>query len=309
MTKENFYVMRSAPSEYNTDNLKEKVKERRTDSYERSKRIPLSERRSWCLTVFVLLLFILSLALLITSFHKISSAKHEQKRLKDKLVEYEALVRKLQGSINKTRGQVISKLSELEVNITDIIKNSSHFQNAIQMRFEQSQKNITELLNKSTEAWAALQSVFSNQANSSGYSYHFCPQGWHREFTDSCYYLSTHQRNWNSSKMYCESQQAHLVIIEDRKEQDFIYKWVSNKEVWLGFNDLETEGTWVWVDGLPRNEVMFWNEGEPNNNEGKEDCGSMWPKSATWNDLPCTLQKDFVCEKKAAAFSCAFQNV
>ncbi|MBN3290609.1 CLC4E protein, partial [Polypterus senegalus] len=308
MTKENFYVMRSVPNEYSTDNLKEKIKERRTDSYERSRQIPPSERRSWCLNIFVLLLFILSLALLITSFHKISSAKHEQKRLKDKLVEYDAMVKKLQGSINKTKGQVVSKLSELEVNITDLIKNSSHFQNAVQMRFEQSQKNITELLNKSTEVWTALQSVFSNQTNSSESSYHFCPDGWHRGFTHSCYYLSTDQRNWTNSKMYCESQQAHLVIIEDQKEQDFIYKLVKNKEVWLGFSDLETEGTWVWVDGLPRKEVTFWNEGEPNNSDMNEDCGSMRPESATWNDLPCAFQRDFVCEK-TASFSCAFQNV
>ena len=44
---------------------------------------------------------------------------------------------------------------------------------------------------------------------------------------------------------------------------------------WIGLNDLETEGTWVWADG-DNSTFRYWGPGEPNNDLGVQDCGCTW---------------------------------
>ena len=58
--------------------------------------------------------------------------------------------------------------------------------------------------------------------------------------------------------------------------------------IWLGANDLEEEGKWVWAsDGAPVSEDVGWYATEPNDKGGREDCMAM----ATWVravvDFPC----------------------
>ena len=59
---------------------------------------------------------------------------------------------------------------------------------------------------------------------------------------------------------------------------------------WLGINDLDNEGTFVWADG---NTGTFreWDTGEPYDYDGNEDCGHT-VASQYWNDNTCTLVAD-----------------
>ena len=42
---------------------------------------------------------------------------------------------------------------------------------------------------------------------------------------------------------------------------------------WIGLSDVSSEGTWVFTNDQPVNNLMFyWNNGEPNNAAGNEDC-------------------------------------
>ena len=57
---------------------------------------------------------------------------------------------------------------------------------------------------------------------------------------------------------------------------------------WLGGNDLHREGSWVWPSGQPFT-YTNWVEGEPNDQDGKEDCIAIdSPKEYKWMDLNCT---------------------
>ncbi|KAJ8368964.1 hypothetical protein SKAU_G00089920 [Synaphobranchus kaupii] len=82
-----------------------------------------------------------------------------------------------------------------------------------------------------------------------------------------------------SSRSDCIKRGADLVIVENEEEQEFIAK--NNKKedhCWIGLSDLETEGTWIWVDGSPL-QTGFWGSGEPddhywinNKKYEKSDC-------------------------------------
>uniref|UniRef100_A0A8C2BX58 C-type lectin domain-containing protein n=1 Tax=Cyprinus carpio TaxID=7962 RepID=A0A8C2BX58_CYPCA len=127
-----------------------------------------------------------------------------------------------------------------------------------------------------------------------------------------CYYFSKFKMNWTQSRDHCVTLGGHLVIINSKAEQDFI---TSNVKVthWIGLNDLETEGHWVWVNNQPVNDsVEFWIKREngirePDNwtkgHPDGEDCAGLGhPGGETdfWSDAFCSLEKRFVCEAPAA---------
>uniref|UniRef100_A0A8C1S4U2 C-type lectin domain-containing protein n=1 Tax=Cyprinus carpio TaxID=7962 RepID=A0A8C1S4U2_CYPCA len=127
-----------------------------------------------------------------------------------------------------------------------------------------------------------------------------------------CYYFSKFKMNWTQSRDHCVCLGGHLVIINSKAEQDFV---TSNVKVthWIGLNDLETEGHWVWVNNQPVNDsVEFWIKREngirePDNwTKGQpdgEDCAGLGhPGGETdfWSDAFCSLEKRFVCEAPAA---------
>ncbi len=63
-------------------------------------------------------------------------------------------------------------------------------------------------------------------------------------------------------------------------------------DLWIGFNDETSEGTFVWSDGTPAN-FSDWAPGEPNN-AGNEDCAVLTTAS-TWNDTSCYNFYGYIC--------------
>ena len=63
---------------------------------------------------------------------------------------------------------------------------------------------------------------------------------------------------------------------------------------WIGLNDGDREGTFVWVNAEPFT-FTNWNGGEPNNNND-EDCVGMLG-DGRWNDFDCGDSYDSVCER------------
>jgi hypothetical protein len=99
------------------------------------------------------------------------------------------------------------------------------------------------------------------------------------------YFLS--QDSWTASQAFAITLGGNLVTINDAEEN----QWVSttfgvDAFLWLGLNDVQTEGTFLWVSGEP---VTFtnWAPGEPNNFNGDEHFGIMYPRTFStgeWND-------------------------
>uniref|UniRef100_A0A8C1MKQ8 C-type lectin domain-containing protein n=1 Tax=Cyprinus carpio TaxID=7962 RepID=A0A8C1MKQ8_CYPCA len=123
------------------------------------------------------------------------------------------------------------------------------------------------------------------------------------------YLFSSDKLNWSSSRDVCVSKGADLVTITSQSEQDFLVSKIKETH-WIGLNDLETEGHWVWVNNQTLSEtgVQFWfREGprEPDNWKNQdpsgENCASLGDENGnfqSWFDASCKKQKKFICEKK-----------
>jgi hypothetical protein len=113
-------------------------------------------------------------------------------------------------------------------------------------------------------------------------------------FNDHTYLYIKHKINWYNAKNACESQKAHLLIINSEQENDFI-KQIIGDNTWLGLSDVENEGFWKWID----NSVLTWSdwaEGEPNNS-GIENYAIYYnEKNYSWNDAPRRNEYYFICE-------------
>lgn len=110
-----------------------------------------------------------------------------------------------------------------------------------------------------------------------------------------CNYVSS----WDNAQAYCASQSMHLAVINDKAEEDFIYgtaNGYSTQKWWIGLNDRDVEGQYVWDGGS--SSYVNWAPGEPNN-AGNEDCGQInrYYPTHGWNDEPCYLAYRFVCEQ------------
>ncbi|CAB1315294.1 unnamed protein product [Coregonus sp. 'balchen'] len=76
--------------------------------------------------------------------------------------------------------------------------------------------------------------------------------------------------------------------------------------VWIGLTDIETEGTWKWVDGTPLT-TRYWGKNQPDNGAiliihiGEEDCVEInyrYPGTVNkWNDIRCNSQFNWICER------------
>ncbi|KAF7686377.1 low affinity immunoglobulin epsilon Fc receptor-like [Silurus meridionalis] len=73
-----------------------------------------------------------------------------------------------------------------------------------------------------------------------------CEKGW-KSLGLKCYYFSTSKLNWTQSRDECVEKGGHLVIITSRAEQDFVASHIQITH-WIGLNDLDTEGQWMWVN-------------------------------------------------------------
>ena len=65
---------------------------------------------------------------------------------------------------------------------------------------------------------------------------------------------------------------------------------------WLGLNDIEDEGTFVWASSNTSPSFTFWRPGEPNDQWGNEDCVHIVHDFYAWNDLECSQKLGFICQ-------------
>jgi hypothetical protein len=112
------------------------------------------------------------------------------------------------------------------------------------------------------------------------------------QLSDHVYLVCPQLLPWTGSRDGCAGLGYALVTIDSAEENSAIAAWIPG-ESWIGLNDRDDEGNFVWVDGA---EPTFtrWGSGEPNDSWG-EDC-ALTRTNAEWNDASCNDTHTFVCE-------------
>ncbi|XP_052223368.1 low affinity immunoglobulin epsilon Fc receptor-like [Dreissena polymorpha] len=122
------------------------------------------------------------------------------------------------------------------------------------------------------------------------------------KYRHSCYYRSKIGRQWLPSKLECEAMGAHLLVVTDSEENDFIYNVLfrdePNFQIFIGGFRLMEESTYQWITGEPWT-FANWNPLEPSlavwDTGESEECvciTGQW----NWTDIPCNQTRMFVCE-------------
>lgn len=84
-----------------------------------------------------------------------------------------------------------------------------------------------------------------------------------------------------------------LASIHSSEENRFLYaQFFSISRLWIGFNDIDTEGVFEWIDN---SSVSFtdWEYDEPNDYGNNEDCTAM--QGTQWGDYPCGNKHKYLC--------------
>jgi len=128
------------------------------------------------------------------------------------------------------------------------------------------------------------------------------------EFVTSDGNVSWRQARANALTHTLNGLKGYLASVTSQTESDFVASRVGPTEAWLGGNDIETEGTWVWADapetdpfwiagpcvaGLQGmcnlsgvDHFNFWSADEPNNRGANEDALQVLSGgSGVWNDI------------------------
>ncbi|XP_071954014.1 uncharacterized protein [Antedon mediterranea] len=125
-----------------------------------------------------------------------------------------------------------------------------------------------------------------------------CQNGW-LYFQDSCYKFEATKKSWTEARISCLQQDADLVVVRSKEENDFLYA-NSNPgggDLWLGISDVESEADFTWVSSKECSQYKNFGAGEPNNYGHGEDCVVLdCTHSDKWNDFPCSTKCAYVCE-------------
>ncbi|XDV25723.1 hypothetical protein PO909_029592 [Leuciscus waleckii] len=146
-------------------------------------------------------------------------------------------------------------------------------------------KNLTEEREKLRNDLAKLQAELNEHDQSPN------PK-WIKNYFSS-YFISSEWKNWTDSRQDCLQRGAHLMIINNKEELEFIAKFTSGNVAWVGLTDSDEEGVWKWVDGSKLASGLWW-IGEPNNYLPDEDCAVLQFRLA---DFPCHYTFVWICEK------------
>ena len=131
----------------------------------------------------------------------------------------------------------------------------------------------------------------------------YCPPSW-LAFKDNCYLLVRETKNYQDAEQHCQSlsergRPAHLVSILDEEENQFVAH--SGNELWIGYNDLDVEGVYTWIDGSPVG-YEGWAPGFPVGDAyGNQDCIVTY-KSTMWKEYYCSHIMFSMCKMKGYTF-------
>ncbi|XP_030642836.1 collectin-11 isoform X2 [Chanos chanos] len=117
-----------------------------------------------------------------------------------------------------------------------------------------------------------------------------------KETDSKIYLLVKEEKRFVDAELYCQGRGGHLAMPKDETANKALASYISAaglSRVYIGINDLDREGHFVYVDRSAMTTFSKWREGEPNNAYEDEDCSEM-VASGEWIDVACHLTMYFV---------------
>ncbi|XP_047443984.1 asialoglycoprotein receptor 1-like [Mugil cephalus] len=159
------------------------------------------------------------------------------------------------------------------------------------------QLSVVDTLTKSvTSLKCSLERIINNSSAADG----CCPMDW-TVFGTSCYFFSSLSLSWNESRLQCEKEQAHLVIVQQDKDWNFVTRHLAQKWFWVGLSEWRT-GRWEWVNQTPyQMERRRWRPGKPSrwisSHYGfAKDCAYL-DGDGRLNNMGCSTKLRYICQK------------
>ena len=96
---------------------------------------------------------------------------------------------------------------------------------------------------------------------------------------------------WYEAKNACNKISGHLVEIDTAEKHNLLVAESqkrglnSTHNLWIGLNDLDSEGVWRWSQSGEEATFTAWRDGQPNSSQGEQDCAGL--EDFGWNDLWC----------------------
>jgi hypothetical protein len=119
-------------------------------------------------------------------------------------------------------------------------------------------------------------------------------------FNGSDYQACLRQVTRDQAQSICEMDGYDLVTLATSLEDDDIQTRLENafpgRIWWIGANDRDAEGSFLWPGGTPLTYEAFA-PGQPDDFGGDQDCVGMRPDQGLWYDMRCDRQMSFVCER------------
>ncbi|XP_034038309.1 macrophage mannose receptor 1-like [Thalassophryne amazonica] len=130
----------------------------------------------------------------------------------------------------------------------------------------------------------------------------FCSQHW-IPYSGHCFFLQRTSKTWSDAQKECRKEGGDLASIHNVEDQSFVISqlgYASNDELWIGLNDINTEGLFQWSD---HSTVTFtsWMFGNPAISTQQEDCVLIKGQNGNWDDRQCKEKHGFICMKPSAA--------
>lgn len=114
--------------------------------------------------------------------------------------------------------------------------------------------------------------------------------GWVTNPANGHSYRLTAQLTWSDAEAEAVALGGHLATLNDAAEEAWVRETFGTLEhFWIGFNDIETEASWLWSSGEPVS-YTNWCTGEPNDFNGEDAAIVNWGHAPEtfgdcWNDL------------------------
>ena len=122
-----------------------------------------------------------------------------------------------------------------------------------------------------------------------------CKPGW-SYFSGFCYSTSQTCKNWTEAQKTCQIYNTSLITVKNQEENVYIQHRLNGDKGWIGFNDRDTEGTFVWAGNQSSN-FTYWAPHQPNDFKLNEDCVHTLgvAHKFTWNDVNCRSCHNYTC--------------